>query len=276
MTYEKTEALCSKRSALSAAVREANAAADSRGRRRRGGSTRDPSSLLHSLFVEEHRTHYQLSFTAKQALLLFVLLIGALGIAYFLGLMTGLSGRRGGAEQMALAGGTPTPTPEALEFPRAVRGVSPGKGAVRPAAPTVPAVTPSPGPPSSTSLANPGPTATPGLQMFDDGPPAARVTAVPAPAAPRAKVPAPRAAEPAASAFWVQALSANSEKEAHAKRDRLAAHGFPSTVVPGPGPHGRVYRVRVGPFPNREEAQKAASRLKAREKLEPWIVPPGK
>jgi len=228
--------------------------------------------LLHSVAVEEHRTHYQLSFTAKQALLLFVLLIGALGVAYFLGLMTGLSGRTAGPEQVAAAGGTPTPTPEPLEFPRAVRGVSPGKGGVP--NPSPPAVTPSPAPPSSTSLAAPGPTATPGLQMFDDGPPAARPTS--APAAPHAKAPAARPAQPAAPAFWVQALSANSEKEAHAKRDRLAAHGFPATVVPGPGPHGRVYRVRVGPFPNRDEAQKAASKLKAREKLEPWIVPPGK
>jgi cell division septation protein DedD len=229
--------------------------------------------------VEEHRTHYQLSFTAKQALLLFVLLIGALGVAYFLGLMTGLSGRAAGPEQVAAARTTPTPTPEPLEFPRAVRGVSPGRGAAHPSAPaaSAPAVTPSPAPPSSTSLAAPGPTATPGLQLFDDGPPAARPTPAPAPAAPpRAKAPSGRPPEAAGSAFWVQALSANSEKEAHAKRDRLAAHGFPSTVVPGPGPHGRVYRVRVGPFANRDEAQKAASRLKAREKLEPWIVPPGK
>jgi DedD protein len=230
--------------------------------------------LLHSVPVEEHRTHYQLSFTAKQALLLFVLLIGALGVAYFLGLMTGLSGRPAGPEQVAAVGATATPTAEPLEFPRAVRGVSPGKGA---ALPSAPAVTPSPAPPSSTSLASPGPTATPGLQLFDDGPPSARPTSAPAPAAPpRAKAPSGRPSEAAGSAFWVQALSANSEKEAHAKRDRLAAHGFPSTVVPGPGPHGRVYRVRVGPFPNRDEAQKAASKLKAREKLEPWIVPPGK
>jgi cell division septation protein DedD len=231
-------------------------------------------ALLHSAFVEEHRTHYQLSFTAKQALLLFVLLIGALGVAYFLGLMTGLSGRAAGPEQIAAVGATPTPTAEPLEFPRAVRGVSPGKGGVP--HPSPPAVTPSPAPPSSTSLAAPGLTATPGLQLFDDGPPAARPTSAPAPAAPHAKAPAVRPAQPSAPAFWVQALSANSEKEAHAKRDRLTAHGFPSTVVPGPGPHGRVYRVRVGPFPNREEAQKAASKLKAREKLEPWIVPPGK
>jgi len=228
--------------------------------------------------VEEQRTHYQLSFTAKQALFLFVLLIGALGVAYFLGVMTGLSGRRGGPEQMAAAATTPTVTPEALEFPKAVRGVSPGKGAV-PAATAAPPPTPTSSAPSTTSIAGGGPPATPGIQLFDDGPPASRAApapaGAPAPAASKGKQAAPPHVADS-SAFWVQALSANSEKEAHAKRDRLAAHGFPSAVVPGPGPHGRVYRVRVGPYGTREEAQHAASRLKAREKLEPWIVPPGK
>ena len=227
--------------------------------------------------MEEQRTHYQLSFTAKQALLLFVLLIGALGVAYFLGVMTGLSGRRGGPEQMAAVATTPTVTPEPLEFPKAVRGVAPGKVAV-PAATAAPPPTPTSSSPSTTSIAGGAATATPGIQLFDDGPPASRAApaaGAPATAASRGKPPAP-AHVADSSAFWVQALSANSEKEAHAKRDRLAAHGFPSAVVPGPGPHGRVYRVRVGPFGTREEAQHAATRLKAREKLEPWIVPPGK
>ena len=225
--------------------------------------------------MEEPRTHYQLSFTAKQALLLFVLLIGALGVAYFLGLlMTGLSGRPGGRNRLPRPVRRRPRRPSRSSSRAPCAGVSPGKGAAHP---TAPAVTPSPAPPSSTSLAPAGPTATPGLQLFDDGPPAARrLTSAPAQLPPRAKALSGRPPEAAVSAFWVQALSANSEKEAHAKRDRLAAHGFPSTVVPGPGPHGRVYRVRVGPFPNRDEAQKAASKLKAREKLEPWIVPPGK
>ncbi|HXM77100.1 MAG TPA: hypothetical protein VN971_10005, partial [Thermoanaerobaculia bacterium] len=45
--------------------------------------------------MDEPRTHYQLSFTARQALLLFVGLLGALAVAYVFGLMTGLAGRDG-------------------------------------------------------------------------------------------------------------------------------------------------------------------------------------
>ena len=98
------------------------------------------------------------------------------------------------------------------------------------------------------------------------------------PAAKPTHPPSPAAAAPASSsAFWVQALSASSSKEAKTRRDRLAAHGYSASVVPGEGPNGtRVYRVRVGPYKTREDADRAAAKLKANEKLQPWVVPPGK
>ncbi|MEP6769502.1 MAG: SPOR domain-containing protein [Acidobacteriota bacterium] len=237
--------------------------------------------------MDEPRTHYQLSFTARQALLLFVGLLAALAAAYVFGLMTGLAGRDGSVAPVAAkrAADVPplTPTADALEVPRAVRGLSPprGRGATPDRGDRSPAATP-------VSVAA-GPTPSPGLQLFDDGPGG---TPVPSSAAPRkahtptradpaeasasrpASASAPRSA--AAGAFWVQALSAPSEKEARGRRDRLAAHGFPSVVSPGAGPKGRVYRVRVGPYATKEEAEKTAARLKTGEKLQPWIVPPGK
>ena len=237
--------------------------------------------------MDEPRTHYQLSFTARQALLLFVGLLGALAAAYVFGLMTGLAGRDGSvapvAAKSAAAIPSLTPTADALEVPRAVRGLSPSRG--RAATPDRSERSLAPTPISVAA----GPTPSPGLQLFDDGPGG---TPVPSAAAPKkahtptranraetpASVPAsPSAARPAgAGAFWVQALSAPTEKEARGRRDRLAAHGFPSVVSPGAGPKGKVYRVRVGPYATREEAEKSAARLKTREKLQPWVVPPGK
>lgn len=245
--------------------------------------------------MDEPRTHYQLSFTVRQGLLLFVALLGALGVAYLFGLLTGLSGRTADATGGAPPSGTPgvegavvpasptpvpeaTPAGEALELPRPVRGVSPPGGARR-AAPASSA--------SSTSLAAapptavpspPLPTPSPGLQLFEDegGP-----EPTPAPAPPSASR-RPRGEKPAvarapASSFWVQALSASSEKEARALRQRLESHGYPVAVVPGTGPSGkRVFRVRAGPYGSREEAERAAAKLKAREKVQPWVVPPGK
>ncbi|MEP6801682.1 MAG: SPOR domain-containing protein [Acidobacteriota bacterium] len=232
--------------------------------------------------MDEPRTHYQLSFTARQALLLFVGLLGALAAAYALGLMTGLAGHDGPETPVAAA--TPgteistktapsAVTPEALEIPRAVRGVAPSRAAQR----GVTSTSGAPVPTSSPIAA--GPTPSPGLQLFDDGPD--RTPAPGSAAARRVRTPKPssetsgvRAA--AAGSFWVQALSAPSEKEARLRRDRLAAHGFPAAVSSGSGPKGKVYRVRVGPFKTRDEAEKSAARLMTREKLQPWIVPPGK
>jgi cell division protein FtsN len=263
--------------------------------------------------VDEPRTHYQLSFTSRQALLLFVGLLAALGVAYTLGVLTGLAGaRRGGeppreesgAAAARVAASAPTPertaaieaapaTPGAdLEVPMPVRGVSPrfvgtpvGKtGSVTRIA------EPPPGPASSSS-AQPEPTPSPGLQLFEDegGPPARpthppsaaprRPTATPAHAhAPaHSAVAAPAAAATTSSAFWVQALSASSSTEAKTRRDRLAARGYPATVVAGEAPNGtHVYRVRVGPYKTREDADRAAGKLQANEKLHPWVVPPGK
>ena len=43
--------------------------------------------------MPDPQTHYQLSFTTRQAVALFVGLLVVLGLAYFLGLMTGVAGR---------------------------------------------------------------------------------------------------------------------------------------------------------------------------------------
>jgi DedD protein len=220
--------------------------------------------------VDEPRTHYQLSFTARQALLLFVGLLGALAVAYVFGLMTGLAGRDGtgapGTSQTA-SGGALSPTAEALEVPRAVRGVSPSRGAPRaPTAGRIAEVVSTPLP------ASPAPTPSPGLHLFEDAPEAGAAAAARKPAG-KGK-PTPRVA--ASGAFWVQALSAGSEKEARGRLDRLAARGFSGTVSSVSGRSGKIYRVRIGPYGSRAEADKVAARLKSTEKLRPWVVPPGK
>ncbi len=261
--------------------------------------------------MDEPRTHYQLSFTVRQGLLLFVGLLGALAVAYFFGLLTGLSGRRteavpsaaevasvppspSPAEAIAAAAPSPGPEPpagEALEVPRPVRGVSPPAGARRPGVSASQTTLPAPIP-TRVPLATPSP----GLELFDDEggpepttPPASgagsrhpRVEKTPrgekTPGAERTpRVEKSSSSRPASSSFWVQALSASSEKEARALRQRLESHGYTVTVVPGADSSGKkVFRVRAGPYGTREEADRAAARLKAREKVKPWVVPPGK
>ena len=212
--------------------------------------------------MEQPQSHYQVSFTVRQALLLFVGLLLALALAYFFGLMTGLSGR-----PSEVAAGTAEPTPAR----------SGQRGAAAPAASATPAATAEPARSPEARRAAAEPTAPAELQLFEDAgeptPPPRRVLArgaTPGLAAAPAPVPAPKAGE-----FWVQVLSVSSEREARQRRELLTRHKFPAAVVPGDTPRGKVYRVRVGPYRSRDEAARAATELKSREKVEPWIVPSG-
>ncbi|MDQ5858731.1 MAG: SPOR domain-containing protein [Acidobacteriota bacterium] len=200
----------------------------------------------------EPRTHYQISFTPRQAMSLFVGLLVALGLAYFFGLRTGLAGRE--AESLADVGGIAVPNAAASEgtnttgtsggdhlvFPAPVTGVAPHVSAV----PTAPAV----------------------IRPFEDGEGGAPARAPVAVATPR---------PPASGGFRVQVVSVSSRADADALARRLTRSGFAAHVEPGRSASGAVYRVRVGPFATREEAAGAASRLAAEGRRETWIVPPG-
>ena len=99
-------------------------------------------------------------------------------------------------------------------------------------------------------------------------------TAVPKVARP---TPAPRAAAAGGDRVWIQAASLSSRDEANALGARLSKHGFHAVVLPGSGPKGKVYRVRVGPYHTEDEASHAVTKLSRQEKIrEPWIVPDGK
>jgi cell division septation protein DedD len=77
----------------------------------------------------------------------------------------------------------------------------------------------------------------------------------------------------------VQVASLTSRQEASALSGKLSKRGYRSQVLTADTPKGkgRVYRVRVGPYPSEDEAGKAAGRLNKQEKISsPWVVPDGK
>lgn len=104
----------------------------------------------------------------------------------------------------------------------------------------------------------------------------------PKPAAPRPAAPGPPPAdEPetraarnvsASDGFAVQLAALRDRAEADAIVKRLAAKGYPAYVqnpLTGKPP---VYRVQVGRYPTRDEAEKIAARLKSEEQFSPWII----
>jgi len=103
--------------------------------------------------------------------------------------------------------------------------------------------------------------------------PAADAHAAAAPSNPPPPVTAPASPGTMASGgYAVQITALRDRGEADAIVKRLAAKGYPAYVVnplPGKPP---VYRVQVGRFQERAEADRTASRLQKEEQFSPWVT----
>ena len=72
--------------------------------------------------------------------------------------------------------------------------------------------------------------------------------------------------------LYIQVLATRSADAAQTLRERLAGRDYPATVVSSPDPQGRpLYRVRVGGYASRQEAERIALRLRKEERLRTWI-----
>jgi cell division septation protein DedD len=70
----------------------------------------------------------------------------------------------------------------------------------------------------------------------------------------------------------VQVAAVRARAEADTIARRLSSKGYPSFVTtPGAGA-ANVFRVRVGRYPDRREAETVASRLEKEEQFKPWIT----
>lgn len=105
--------------------------------------------------------------------------------------------------------------------------------------------------------------------------PAAKPAAAPKAAAPKA-APAPAetasAAEPVGQGFAVQIAALNVRSEAEAIARRLSSKGYAAYVLSPANGTPAVYRVRVGKFTTRREAESVASKLQKEEQFKPWVT----
>ena len=214
--------------------------------------------------MSEPRTHYQVTFSGRQAVLFFAVLVGALAGAYFLGIATGISGRPGAMSASAAGEGAPGATPTAI---RAAAGPPEVVNQAAVSSPAAPAAAPETRVTAPPAMAAREPSSERTIQFFEEEAPAA----TPAPGPGRAEV-----AQSGSAGYWIQVLSTTSESEARARRSRLASSGYRAAVSPIRGAKGpTLYRVRIGPYPSREEASKVAEALDRKEKIRTWIVSPG-
>lgn len=172
--------------------------------------------------------YYQLVASGRQLALFVALVAGLIAAAFFLGVAAGLQKR---PEYGEVAQASPEPEP-AVTLPTPVPTPSPIPE---------PALVPEPEP---TPALTPTPMPTP--------------TALPTPT-PR---PAPRPSLPGAKGVWVQVAAVSDPRDAEGVRHRVVALGFrPEQVRVLPLASGK-YRVRVGPFPDRESGSRVAARLR--------------
>jgi cell division protein FtsN len=95
----------------------------------------------------------------------------------------------------------------------------------------------------------------------------------PAAKTPAAKTPKPAAvSEPPGEGFVVQVAAVKERSEADIIAKRLSSKGFPSFVSSPSAGAARVYRVRVGKYNDRREAETVARRLEKEEQFKPWIT----
>jgi cell division septation protein DedD len=88
---------------------------------------------------------------------------------------------------------------------------------------------------------------------------------------PAAAVPAKHTAEPADNGWAVQVQAVTAKSEADAIAKRLVAKGYPAFVMPTSTTPVR-YRIRVGKYPNKRDADAIGAKLKKEEQFNPWVT----
>jgi cell division septation protein DedD len=92
-------------------------------------------------------------------------------------------------------------------------------------------------------------------------------------APPAGAEPPPPAEPPPGEGYTVQVAALRGQPEAAAIAARLVAKGYPAYVVgPSPEAPASVYRVRVGKYADRREAERVLRRLEQEEQFRPWIT----
>ena len=107
-------------------------------------------------------------------------------------------------------------------------------------------------------------------------PAAAPRAATPPPPAPASAAPARPAATAAGAApvtgYAVQIAALNVRSEADAIAKRLSSKGYAAYVLSPASGTPQIYRVRIGRFESRREAETMATKLEKEEQFKPWVT----
>ena len=82
----------------------------------------------------------------------------------------------------------------------------------------------------------------------------------------------PATSEPAGDGFSIQVAALVKREEADTIVKRLAAKGYPAYVAAPIKEKVPIFRVRVGKYKERNEADTVAAKLQKEEQFKPWVV----
>lgn len=224
-------------------------------------------------------THYQLALTNRQVLTAFVILLLCLFVAFFAGVWIG-RGEGTGSAPTTVALASDNPTDETFRFFGRSNDAEPAPGS-HPASDDPPDDDADQAPPPQVMRAGePAPlqpldrTATDRGTSSGTSNGTAKVEAA-EPAA-RSSAPAAAAASPSAdtnrSGILVQVSSGTNKTQAQALVTRLESGGHDAFISQIEVKGRAHYRVRVGPFANRAEAESQAKSLEKDFGLDTWIM----
>lgn len=246
--------------------------------------------------TESHEpSYYEVALTNRQVLIAFVVLLTCLVTAFLSGVWIGRGGSspaRNTPATLEAAAPSSEPPLEQLTF---FNGKEPGARTTGAAAapPAAERVAPPSAPAAATAeeratetmrqnldatmAANrtlPSPGAAPPAAATQPAPPAASPAAAPVQAKPAAAAKKePAVAKPAAAGkTFVQVYSSTNGTRAKEIVAQLRKGGFTVVVTETPKGGGTNYRVRVGPYAERNKAEAAATRLRRDFRLETWVT----
>ena len=225
------------------------------------------------------QSYYEIALTNRQVLTVFVVLLVAVLAAFLSGVWVGRQGGIGQAQTVEAQTIEAAAEPGGESLARLdffSRDGSEPEG--EPPAAAQEAAAPEPPPASS-----PVPEAEPEEPASESPPPPAPDVEEPAVAeapAPEPEPPAESTAEPEpvatapapAGTLVVQVFSSNNQVQAQGVVDRLRAGGYPALLSPVEVSGRTMYRVRIGPYADRQVAEGIAEQVRRDFRLETWIT----
>lgn len=219
-------------------------------------------------------SYYEIALTGRQVLVGFVILLVCLVAAFFSGVWVGRGGAEAGADAPVRAE-TPPPAEEEREGrPEDALSFFEEEPPAQPPPRDLGKVAKQPRPESTLrqDLGDGDEEEPGGEDRADAGTPPARE----APKEPARERETRPGANPAGSLATgdvvIQVLVSSEEDKARDVLDRLRASGFRAFLSPVADGGRTLYRVRVGPFEEKAEAERVAERLRRAFDLETWIT----